>query len=317
MQVIGAKMRTRKPIVAGQFYPGLHSSCVAEINECLEAPAPVFRQEDAGGKSLPETIVAGIVPHAGWTFSGSLAAMVFSTIKKRHEKAHPIREKISNGVNTFVIFGTAHSYFGSVPALDDNDSWETPLGNVAVDTDLAERLINEKLAIGSSSAHRGEHSIEVQIPFIQQLFPESDILPVIAPPSEKSILLGEGLGDIIKSRADKKIVCIGSTDLTHYGPRYGFTPMGTGPEALRWASEVNDRKFIDLALKMEPQALLASAAENSNACGPGAAAAAVAAAKKLGKTTGLLLAQTSSNEVMLSKMGTTSTDSVGYAAIVF
>jgi len=312
-------MRTRKPIVAGQFYPGMYSSCVAEIDECLAARAVV--------KSLPETIVAGIVPHAGWTFSGSLAAMVFSAIKKKHEKVHPVREnssenrrdkvKFSNGVHTFVIFGTAHSYFGSVPALDDNDSWETPLGNVVIDTDLAERLVNEKLAISSSSAHRGEHSIEVQIPFIQQLFPESDILPVIVPPSEKAILLGEALGDIIKSKADKKIVCIGSTDLTHYGPRYGFTPMGTGPEALRWASEVNDRKFIDLALKMEPQALLTSAAENCNACGPGAAAAAVAAAKKLGKTTGLLLAQTSSNEVMLRKMGTTSTDSVGYAAIVF
>jgi len=335
MQVIGAKMRTRKPIVAGQFYPGLYSSCVAEIDECLAERAVI--------KSLPETIVAGIVPHAGWTFSGSLAAMVFSAIKKsldpstrlktgpardgRHKKVHPVREnssensrdkvKFSNGIHTFVIFGTAHSYFGSVPALDDNDSWETPLGNVAVDTDLAERLVNEKLAISSSSAHRGEHSIEVQIPFIQQLFPKAQILPVVVPPNEQAIFLGEALGDIMKSRADKKIVCIGSTDLTHYGPRYGFTPMGTGQEALRWASEVNDRKFIDLALKMEPQALLSSAAENYNACGPGAAAAAVAAAKKLGKTTGLLLAQTSSNEVMLSKMGTTSADSVGYAAIVF
>jgi len=293
-------MRTRKPIIAGQFYPGQHSSCVADIEECLEARALSV--------PLPETIVAGIVPHAGWTFSGSLAAMVFSAVKKSLES--------SNGVNTFVIFGAAHSYFGPIAALDNSDFWETPLGDVAVDTDLSERLVNQKLAVSNPSTHRGEHSIEVQVPFIKYLFPDAQILPIVVPPSDKAISLGQAIGDIIK-QAGKTVICIGSTDLTHYGPRYGFVPMGTGPEALRWANEVNDRKFIDLALKMEPQAMLKSAAENYNACGAGAAAATVAAAKSLGKTKGLLLAHTNSNEVMLYKMGTTSADSVGYAAIVF
>jgi AmmeMemoRadiSam system protein B len=93
--------------------------------------------------------------------------------------------------------------------------------------------------------------------------------------------------------------------------------MGTGANALQWASEVNDKEFIDLALKLKPQKMLASAAENYNACGAGAAAAAVAAAKKLGKTKGLLLAHTNSNEVMMKKMGASSTEAVGYAAIVF
>jgi AmmeMemoRadiSam system protein B len=297
MQVIGAKMRTRKPIVAGQFYPGQHSSCMAEIKECLEARKP--------SESLPETIAAGIVPHAGWFFSGSIAAMVFSAVKLCHEEVH-----------SFVIFGSAHGYFGPMPALDDSDFWETPLGNVAVDTDLAEGLLHQKLAVSNPSAHRGEHSIEVQVPFIKYLFADTEILPIIVPPNEKAISLGQAIGDII-SNAGKTIVCIGSTDLTHYGPRYGFTPMGTGPEALRWASEVNDQKFIDIALKMEPKELLASAAENGNACGPGAAAATIASAKKLGKTTGLLLAHTNSNEVMLRKMDTTGAESVGYAAIIF
>jgi len=300
MQVIGAKMLTRKPIVAGQFYPGQHGSCLAEIEECLEARALSV--------PLPETIAAGIVPHAGWTFSGSLAAMVFSAVKKSLES--------SNGVNTFIIFGAAHSYFGPMPALDNSDFWETPLGDVAVDNDLAERLVNQKLAVINSSAHRGEHSIEVQVPFIKYLFPDAQILPIVVPPSDKAIVLGQAIGDII-TQGGKTVICIGSTDLTHYGPRYGFVPMGTGPEALRWANEVNDRKFIDLALKMEPQAILKSAAENYNACGAGAAAATVAAAKSLGKAKGLLLAHTNSNEVMLYKMGTTSTESVGYAAIVF
>ena len=290
-------MQTREPVVAGQFYPGRLSSCVAEITECLEATALT--------ESLPETIVAGIVPHAGWTFSGSLAALVFSAVKQQHKDVH-----------TFVILGAAHGYFARSPAVYDKGSWLTPLGEVGIDEGLAEAVVNSATAVSDASAHNSEHSIEVQIPFVQHLFPDAEILPIIVPPSEKAISLGEALGDIITA-AGKKVVCIGSTDLTHYGPRYGFTPMGVGEEALQWASNVNDRHFIDWALRLEPQRLLSSAAENCSACGSGAAAATVAAAKKLGKTEGLLLAHTNSNEVMLRKMGTTSADSVGYAAILF
>ena len=291
-------MQTRKPIVAGQFYPGQHDSCVEEIKECLVSVAL--------SKSLPETIVAGIVPHAGWTFSGSLAALVFSAIKQQHEKVH-----------TFVIFGAAHGYFGQSPAVCDNYFWETPLGKVAVDKEFADWLVDKKLAVSDSLAHEGEHSIEVQVPFIQHLFPDAKILPILVPPRDSAVVLGTSVGDIISREERKKIACIGSTDLTHYGPRYGFTPMGMGAEAFQWASRVNDRQFIDLALKLDSEGMLTNAAENCNACGAGAAAAAIAAAKKLGRTEGLLLAHTNSNEVMLQKMGTSSTDSVGYAAIVF
>ena len=291
-------MQTRKPIVAGQFYPGQRNSCVAEINECLQ------QAESAG--LLPETIASGIVPHAGWTFSGSLAALVFSAVKQRHDM-----------VNTFVIFGAAHGYYGSSPALYDKGSWLTPLGEATIDEELAEAVLDNSSVVTNPDAHNSEHSIEVQVPFIQHLFSGAEILPILVPPIEEAVALGEAVGDIISADKKKKIFCIGSTDLTHYGPRYGFTPMGIGPDAFQWASQVNDQQFIDLALKLEPQRMLTSAAENSNACGAGAAAAAVAAAKKLGKTKGLLLAHTNSNEVMLQKMGTSGTDSVGYAAIVF
>lgn len=291
-------MQTRKPIVAGQFYPGQRNSCVAEINECLQQTESV--------EPLPATIVAGIVPHAGWTFSGSLAALVFSAIKQRHDE-----------VNTFIIFGAAHGYYGSSPALYDKGSWLTPLGEVAIDEELADAVLKSDAAVSDTHAHEYEHSIEVQVPFVQHFFADAKILPILTPPNEQAISLGEVVGDIISADEKKKIICIGSTDLTHYGPRYGFTPMGIGADALQWASEVNDQQFIDLALKLQPQRMLTSAAENSNACGAGAAAAAVTAARKLGKTKGLLLAHTNSNEVMLQKMGTSSTDSVGYAAIVF
>lgn len=157
----------------------------------------------------------------------------------------------------------------------------------------------------------------MQIPFIQFLFPDAKILPIIVPPIIQAVTLGEEIAEIIKKQTSKKIICIGSTDLTHYGPHYGFEPMGTGHEALSWATTVNDRRFIDLALKLEPEKMLTEAAENFNACGPGAAAATVAAAKTLNKTSAKLLAQTNSNEIIKTKMSAASSDSVGYAAIVF
>ena len=291
-------MQARKPVVAGQFYPGQHDSCISEIHECLEA---VNLSEP-----LPEAIVAGIVPHAGWMFSGSLAALVFSAIKQRHEK-----------VNTFIIFGAAHGYFGASSAVSDRGLWTTPLGEIVIDEELADAISSTGQAVSDPSAHLREHSIEVQVPFIQDLFPGAKIVPVLVTPTEQAVELGMRVGEIVEKQEDKKIVCIGSTDLTHYGPRYGFSPMGTGKHALEWAKNVNDKKFIDLALKLEPAELLASAVKDGNACGPGAAAATVAAAKKLGCKQGLLLGHNTSNEIMLRKMGTTSADAVGYAGIIF
>ncbi len=291
-------MQTRKAIVAGRFYPGQHESCVDQINECLEARSL--------SEPLPETISAGIVPHAGWTFSGSLAAMVFWAMKQQHEK-----------VNTFVIFGAAHSFLGSEPAVCDQGVWQTPLGDIFVDDELAEAVLADGAAIADPHAHLSEHSIEVQVPFMQYLFPGAKILPIVVPPVEQAIGLGTNIGRIVANQENKKIVCLGSTDLTHYGPRYGFTPQGIGQEPLKWAQGKNDKEFIDLALELKAAELLANAAKNGNACGPGAAAATVAFAKQTGCKRGRLLGHTSSNEIMQEKMGTTSTDSVGYAAIIF
>ena len=291
-------MQKRKPIVADQFYPARTEECVDEIKQCLE--------EATLNMPLPEKIVAGIVPHAGWTFSGSTAAIVFAAIKKKHPK-----------VDTFVIFGAAHSYMGHPPAVYDKGSWLTPFGEVAIDEALADAIIESKTAISDRSAHDSEHSMEVQVPFIQYLFPSAKILPILTPPDENAISLGEIVGSIISSDDERKIICLGSTDLTHYGPRYGFAPMGTGKDALKWAMDVNDKLFIDYSLKMQPDKILETAEENYNACGAGAAAATVAAAKTLGKKKGILLAHTNSNEIMLRKMGSSSQESVGYAAIVF
>ena len=290
-------MQTREPVVAGQFYPAHREACLREVRDCLEAMPSC--------EALPSAVVGGIVPHAGWTFSGALAAAVFSAVKQRHETVH-----------TFVIFGTAHSYFGTKPAVGDDEAWETPLGALQVDNTLRDRLLDNMVVVRDPSAHRSEHSIEVQLPFVKHLFPDARILPIVVPPNQAAVGLGEAAAGV-PPEADRKMVYVGSTDLTHYGPRYGFTPMGQGSEGLRWASHVNDRAFIDLALGLEPERLLSAAIEKQNACGPGAAAATVAAARTLGAAKGHLVAYTNSNEVMRSKMRAASRDSVGYAAIVF
>jgi len=293
-------MAARKPVVAGQFYPGTEKQCRIEIADCI-IDRPVT------GK-LPEKIVAGIVPHAGWTFSGDLAGMVFSAIEKANKK-----------VDTFIIFGAAHDYYGSEPAVYDKGSWLTPLGEILIDEELAAAIIKKsRVAKSNPDAHKYErNSIEVQIPFIQYLFKDAKIVPILTPPADSAIAVGNDAAECIKSASDKKIVCIGSTDLTHYGPGYGFNPQGSGEAGIEWAKNVNDKAFINLAIEMKAQQILSEAMEKQNACGPGAAAAVITAAKALGKTKGILLAHTHSNEVMERKFSQSSEESVGYAAIVY
>jgi len=157
----------------------------------------------------------------------------------------------------------------------------------------------------------------VQVPFIQHLFPSAKIVPIIVPVADFDHTFGAHVGQLIREQTDKRIVCVASTDLTHYGPRYGFCPEGTGEAALKWAREVNDMEFIDLALKMEADRLLKVALDKGNACGPAAVATVVAAAKAMGRICGVLLGHTTSNDVMKVKFNETSEESVGYAAIVF
>ena len=290
-------MEIRKPAVAGQFYSG-GDRCLADVKQCL--PAEPLEAD------LPERIVAGIVPHAGWVFSGDMAGLVFSAIKQSCEK-----------VDTFVIFGAVHRYLGSRAAVYDCGSWLTPLGEIAIDEELAGTITKIDCAEADLGAHRAEHSIEVQVPFIQHLFGGAKIVPIMVPPAEFAVGLGSEIGGIVAEATDKQIVCIASTDLTHYGPQYGFCPAGAGPAGLKWAKEVNDREFINLAVSMEAQKLLETATEKGNACGPGAAAALVSAAARLGRTKGVLLGHTHSSEVMEKKFGRSSSESVGYAAIVF
>jgi AmmeMemoRadiSam system protein B len=264
------------------------------IKDCLPAePDP----------NLPERIVAGLVPHAGWVYSGPVAARVFAAI---HAQAAP---------DTFVLLSATHRWGASRPAVYAHGRWATPLGEVEVDEELAMAILKAGagLLTKAPGAHSDEHSAEVQVPFIQHLFPEAKILPILIPPDEEAARVGEVIGQTLHA-SEKPTVVIGTTDLTHYGQMYyGFAPAGTGEPALEWV-RTNDERVINLILAMRAEEIVTETAAHRNACGGGAIAGTVAAARTMGAKEGRLLEYTTSHHIMPRGPAT---DFVGYAAILF
>ncbi len=183
-----------------------------------------------------------------------------------------------------------------------------------IDEDVAQTLL-EALAgdvIEDPYAHEGEHSLEVQVPFIKYLCPEAKIVPIAIPPEENAHTTGRKIGEAVLEMG-KKIVVIGTTDLTHYGDSYGFTPYGYGEKAKELMNE-SDSRIIELALQMKSVEIRKEAQRHHNACGSGALAATVAAAKAMGAEKGYLLEYTTSYDVMPEGEFEMA---VGYAGILF
>jgi len=290
-------MMVREPIVAGRFYPADAEPCRRELERCLRGQL----DED----KLPEHPLGGIVPHAGWMFSGPVAGLVFAAIAKKRRPA------------TFVLFGAVHSAATSRAAIFESGQWQTPLGAVAVDERLAQRVLAQTNLIEADPfAHESEHSLEVLIPFIQHLFGEAKILPIMVAPTDEAHEVGQAVARTVAA-FDADVVFVGSTDLTHYGPSYGFVPQGLGPEALRWAKQVNDRRLIELIEAMAADKIVAQTTEHRSACGGGAIAATVAACKELGATRAVVLEHTTSEEILRQRGAGGGPDAVGYAGILF
>ena len=290
-------MQIRNPIAAGRFYEADESACRASLSRCI--PQAVEREDQ------PQRIVAGIVPHAGWLFSGSVAGQVFRAIAQQGQP------------EIFVLFGAMHRSMGQSGMMFARGLWKTPLGDVSVDDRLAERIAGgTNLVESNPHVHANEHSLEVVLPFIQQLFPSAKILPIAVPPIRQACQIGQAVGRILAAE-NSPAICIGSTDLTHYGLAYGFSPQGPGKAGIDWAKKVNDQRIIELMLQMQGDEIVAQAQTNANACGAGAAAATVGAAEQMGAAKGVLLSHISSAEVAERLWGEDSSDAVGYAGIVF
>jgi AmmeMemoRadiSam system protein B len=290
-------MMIREPAAAGLFYPAEPKRCRAELEACLPSLS--------GPEHLPAQIVGGVVPHAGWTYSGAVAARTFAAIAGQRRPG------------TIVVFGATHRSMKCDAAVFGRGAWQTPLGTIEIDERLAARLSADcPLIADDPYAHEEEHSIEVQVPFIQHFFPRSRLVPVLVMPRSAAVEIGRAAARVMRdSQADA--VFIGSTDLTHYGPGYGMTSHGAGAEGLRWARDENDRRMIDLLLSMKAESVVAEARSHQNACGGGAIAACVAACREAGAIEGCLLQHTTSAEVAAATGLGRSSDAVGYASVVF
>jgi AmmeMemoRadiSam system protein B len=128
-----------------------------------------------------------------------------------------------------------------------------------------------------------DNTIELQLPFVKYFFPDAAIVAMGVPPTRESLAIG---GAVVEAagRLGLSVKVIGSTDLTHYGENYGLASHGSGPEAVAWVRQENDRRVIEAMLGLDPERVIDEALKNRNACCPGAAATAIQAGKHLGAT---------------------------------
>jgi len=253
--------KVRQPVFAGSWYPANASDCEREIRGFLEE-----------GQSLTppdRNLVAGIVPHAGWYFSGSIACNVIHCLKG------------DTPPDAVVVFGM-HLHPDSACYMMAEGAWETPLGEIVVEERLAAEL-NRKFAftIETPQSYNQDNTIELQLPFIKYFFEDAKILAMGVPPNQTSLDIGRAVATISRQMGIS-IKVIGSTDLTHYGSNYGFESQGSGKQAVDWVRNENDRRVINAMLEMAPEEVIAEARASQNACCAGAAATAIETAKHLG-----------------------------------
>jgi AmmeMemoRadiSam system protein B len=259
---------------AGSWYPDTANECERQIN--------TFLKEGQTYEPLPEkNWVGGIVPHAGWYFSGSIACNVIHNLSKGKRP------------DVIAIFGM-HLHPNSNRYLMKSDAINTPFGPLSIAEELAHRLsLSYKFNLETVKRFTPDNTIELQLPFIKYFFPEVQILPMGVPPHLDSLKIGKSAVNIA-DELGLNLMVIGSTDLTHYGTNYGFVHKGKGREALKWVMEENDRKVIEHMLNFDGKGVIKEGLSHQNACCSGAVAAAIAAAEALGADTATKLAYATS-----------------------
>ena len=233
-------MGIRKPIVAGQFYEGDFDSLNKQIIECFES--------EKGPGALPinkrnSCVLGAVAPHAGYLFSGPCAAWSYKEIAE------------SEFPNLFVIIGPNHSGAGRTSTILDD--WETPFGIVKADKEFGKKLINNSCIIEDATAHLHEHSIEVQLPFLQ--FVSKDhlkdlrFIPITIGFDRNIKELASGIKKTIEE-SGKKACIIASSDFTHYGFSYGYVPFSTNVKenmqkldsgAIEFIKNLDSKRFLE------------------------------------------------------------------------
>lgn len=264
--------------MAGRFYPGRADELLRDVQKYTFPPA-----------ASRIAAIGCVAPHAGYIYSGVVAGAVYSQVE--------IPE-------CCVILCPNHTGRGVPLAIMANTTWQTPLGEIAADTDLATRLLHTFPALHEdSAAHRSEHAIEVQLPFLQTQQPKLSIVPIAVGTSNFDGLrgLGEALADLIadvEEERGKKVLIVASSDMNHYES-----------DAI---TRVKDGKAIDRVLALDARGLWDVVMhEGISMCGFGPTVAMLTAAKLLGAHTAALIKYATSGEVSGDYAAV-----VGYAGIV-
>ncbi len=263
----------RQPAVAGQFYSGTSSGLRRQVASYIE---------DGSDKVDAKAVVS---PHAGFVCSGPVAGKVYSQIRN---------------YDTYVILGPNHSGVGSPAAVYGQGSWTMPMGDVPIDSELARSIIaRSSIASQDESAHRLEHSLEVQLPFIQFFNSDFSIVPICIGlrSCQEAVQLGEELADVI-SGSSKRVLIVASTDMSHYVPHD--------------LAAKRDRLAIDKVLELDASGLYDVVKRNAiSMCGVVPTVTAVAAANELGARSAVLISYMTSGDTCGDKAQV-----VGYAGIV-
>ena len=267
-------MTTRPPAVAGTFYEGDPARLCKQVKECFDASPPAAKKQP---------FTAAMVPHAGLMYSGHVAAAFYGSAEL------PKR---------FIILCPNHTGFGHFAAINRSGAWRTPFGDAKIDSELAGALM-EKTALLKEDhlAHAREHSLEVQLPFLQQLLDDFTFVPIClgAPRLAMCEEIGSAIADVV---AGQPVGILASSDLNHYEDQ---------KTTLR-----KDQLAIDAVLSLDPQELWRVVAESEiSMCGFIPTTAVLAAAKKLGAKSARLLKHATSGDI-----NGDFSHVVGYAAVV-
>jgi MEMO1 family protein len=292
----GVVKTLRNAVVAGQFYPGTEKNLRRQIEDCfLEkrgyGKLPVVQKKRGPLKGL-------VVPHAGFIYSGAIASHAYGRLAE------------AGFAETFIILGPNHTGMGSGVSVMTEGAWKTPLGTVSIDEDLAGSLATG-IIDQDSSAHTYEHSIEVQIPFLQYISQGQHFQFVPNCMMMQDYDTIQDVGDIIANTiqlSKKNIILIASSDFSHAGFNYHSAPP-SGVRVDEYAKKQDALAIKDI-LSLNPKRLLETVEQYSiTMCGSGPVGAMLLAAKKLGVTTAELLKYGTSYEVHPDS------SCVGYGAI--
>ena len=280
-------VKVRRPTQAGAFYEGDAESLKTQIKNCfLHEFGP--RKIPKVVKNGPRAVVGLVCPHAGYMFSGPVAA-------------HAYYRLASDGKpDVVVVFGPNHTGYGSALAVMNEGFWRTPLGDVEVDAETANQIVREARIVDvDESAHRFEHSIEVQLPFLQYLYgAEFKFVPICFLMQDLSSAreVGQAVAKVV---ADKNAVIIASSDMTHYEPQTNASKKDK--LALEAVEAMDEKRFFSTI-----------EAHNISACGYGPIAGLITAAKGLGGKEAKLLCYKTSGDIIGDYSSV-----VGYGAVCF